>query len=58
MPKLANSRSRRTSKPASSKPKTGKSPGAVHAGTKQALLIDLLKCQNGVVRLIGFIAGG
>ena len=47
MPKLANSRSGRTGKPACSKPKTEKSPRAVHEGTKQTLLIDLLKRKNG-----------
>ena len=41
MPKLA------VSKPPTSKPKSKKSPPTVRQGTKQALLIDLLKRKKG-----------
>ena len=47
MPKLANSRARRTKKPAATKSTNGKS-ATVRPGTKQTLLIDLLKRKNGV----------
>ncbi len=47
MPKRANSRSGRTKKPASRKVQTEKSSGSNRQGTKQALLIDLLKRKNG-----------
>ncbi len=46
MPKLANSRVRRTKKPAAPKSTNGKS-ATVRQGTKQALLIDRLKRKNG-----------
>ena len=46
MPKLANSRARRTKKPAGTKSTNGKS-ATVRPGTKQTLLIDLLKRKNG-----------
>ncbi len=46
MPKLANSRARRTKKPAATKSTNGKS-ATVRPGTKQTLLIDLLKRKNG-----------
>ena len=47
MPKLSNSRGGRTKKPARSKVQTEKSSTSVRQGTKQALLIDLLKRKNG-----------
>ncbi len=46
MPNLANSRGRRTKKPAARKSTNGKS-AAVRQGTTQALLIDLLKRKKG-----------
>ena len=47
MPKLANSRGRRTKRPSGSNVPAAKSSGSVHEGTKQTLLIDLLKRKNG-----------
>ncbi len=46
MPKLTNSRVRRAEKPAAPKSTNGKS-ATVRPGTKQTLLIDLLKRKNG-----------
>ncbi len=45
MPKLANSRGRRATKSARSKVQPAE--GSAHPGTKQTLLIDLLKRKNG-----------
>ncbi len=47
MPKLVNSRGRRTKKPARSKVQAAKSSGSARPGAKHALLIDLLKRKNG-----------
>ncbi len=47
MPKLANSRGRRARKPARSKVQPAKSSASARQGTKQMLLIDLLKRKNG-----------
>jgi len=47
LPKLANSRGRRAKKPARSKVQPAKSSASARHGTKQMLLIDLLKRKKG-----------